>query len=148
MQVSRKQRKKKTGPKKEKEFLDVAHEAFVRFLALDIWRRVGAVRQTEGDREVAEDLLQSITAFDERFPYQQTWREQWQSHVADDLWTAESADLLGRIEQMVAAALDAEEAERKARGDRSLHDEDDYIGFIDDQLAYLFSHRKDEFLTG
>ncbi len=48
---------------------------------------------------------------------------------------------------MVAAALHAEETERKARGDGSLYDEDDYLAFVDSQLQYLFQHRDDEFLT-
>lgn len=138
-------RKKKKGPKKEKEFLDVAHEAFIRYLALDLWRRVEEVRQAGAASEEAERVLAAATAFDARFPYQKTWQRTWQSHVGDRLWTAQSDDLLGLIERMVTAALDAEEAERRARGDQSLHDEDDYIAFIDDQLAYLFQHREDEF---
>jgi hypothetical protein len=145
MKVSRKQRKKKTGPKKEKEFLDVAHEAFIRYLALDLWRRVEGVRQAGAASEEAQPILAAATAFDARFPYQEPWQRTWRNHVGDRLWTAQSDELLGLIEGMVTAALDAEEAARRDRGDQSLHDEDDYIAFIDDQLAYLFQHREDEF---
>ena len=136
--------RKKKGPKKEKEFLDVAPEAFARYLSLDIWQRVEAVRREGGGRE--EDL-KTILAFDERYPYQEIWRERWQGDVGDRISSTEPGVLLGFIERMVAAALHAEEAERKARGDGSLYDEDDYLAFVDYQLQYLFQHRDDEFLT-
>jgi hypothetical protein len=140
-------KRKKKGPKKEKEFLDVAPEAFVRYLALDIWRRVEAVRR-EGDETEGRDRgLQAIIAFDERYPYEEVWRKEWQHRVEGRVWSAEPGELLGLIEGMVAAALEAEEAERKGRGDGSLYDEEDYLAFVDDQLKYLFQHRDDEFLA-
>lgn len=142
-----KEPRKKKGPKKEKEFLDVAPDAFVRYLSLDIWQRIEAVRREGARPEGTETALDAILAFDERYPYQAIWREKWQSHGGERMWSAESGELLGLIERMVAGALDAEEAERKARGDGSVYDEEDYLTFVDDQLQYLFQHRDDEFMT-
>ncbi|MDZ4339416.1 MAG: hypothetical protein U1B94_04265 [candidate division NC10 bacterium] len=139
-------RRKKKGPKKGKEFIDYAEEFFARFLSLGIWHGIEAIRRGEIPEELRPATLDRITAFDERFPYQELWRQEWQRAIGDRLWTFAPPDLLKATEEMVDAALKAEEAERKARGDGSLYDEDDYLAFVDHEIRYLFQHREDEFL--
>ncbi len=139
-------RRKKKGPKKGKEFIDYAEEFFVRYLALRVWHGIEAIRRGEIPEELRQASLDRITAFDERFPYQELWRKEWQRVIGDRLWTFDPPHLLKTIEEMVHAALKAEEAERKAKGDRSLYDEEDYLAFVDHEIQYLFQHREDEFL--
>lgn len=139
-------RRKKKGPKKGKEFIDYAEEFFERYLALRIWYGIEAIRRGEMPEELRQASLERITAFDERFPYQELWRKAWQHSIGDRLWTFDPPALLKAVAEMVGAAVKAEEAERKARGDRSLYEEDDYLAFVDHEIQYLLQHREDEFL--
>ncbi|MEE9181541.1 MAG: hypothetical protein V3U33_03120 [candidate division NC10 bacterium] len=131
----RKKGKKKKGRKKGKEFMDAAHEAYLRHLVEEIWADLEEVLKT------GETLLheaQWITEFEERGPYKEIWQRAWRTYVPQPLESQSPGAIVLGIEEAVEAAAQEEEAERQRRGDKSFFEEEQYQSFVTDALEKLF----------
>ncbi|MGH7309649.1 MAG: hypothetical protein ACREK6_13215 [Candidatus Rokuibacteriota bacterium] len=119
--------------------IDVAREAFIRHLALDRWRDLVELRETSG--LPLPEALDEAGCFAHRWPYHALWRRRWQNEVvpfgADP---GEPGALFAAIERATAGALDDEEADRRARGDRPLAEDQGFRAFLDG--AYGKLHRE------
>lgn len=116
-------------------FMDVARQAYVRHLSLDRWRDVQDLMETNGlDWPAA---VADAGRFPDRFPYQGLWRRRWDEHVVPAAATGDAAVVFAAIEAAVTAALDDEEAERAARGDRPLDLDPGFTAFLDQSFGRL-----------
>ena len=137
MEVRRRKRGERQHDRVQgREFMDVAREAFVRYVALDRWREIEDMRETLGFDWT--QATQEAGRFLGRGVYAPIWDRQWQEHVLPQVQDADPGKLFAAIERAVAAALHAEEAERKIRGDRPLDEDAEYKAFLDSALEKLF----------
>jgi hypothetical protein len=119
--------------------IDVAREAFVRHLALDRWRDLVDLRETSG--LPLPEALDEAGSFAHRWPYQALWRRRWEEQVLGlGASPGEPGALFAAIERATAAALDDEEADRRARGDRPLAEDEGFRAFLGG--AYDKLHRE------
>lgn len=119
-----------------KEFMDVAREAFVRYVALEKWREIEDMRETLGfdwGRAVEE-----AGGFLGRGPYRALWVRRWREQVLPATNGAEAGTLFAAIEAAAAAALADEVAARNDRRDRPLEEDPEYKGFLDAALGKLW----------
>lgn len=117
------------------EFMDVAREAFVRYVALDKWREVQDARETLG-----LDWGQAVREcgqFPGRGVYQACWVRRWEEHLTPDATAGDAGALFAAIEQAVAAAVRDEGEERKRRGAPPLDEDPEYKAFVDRTLENL-----------
>jgi hypothetical protein len=132
------QRKKRRGRGKrvqDSSFMDTVRAAFVRWVALEKWREVEDLMTTLG-----YDLAQAVKEagkFPGRGRYQQLWVTRWQAEVRPEVTGTDSGSVFGSIERAVGAALQDEEAARKAGGDGSLEEDLEYKAFVDTALERL-----------
>lgn len=115
--------------------MDTVRAAFVRWVALEKWREVEDLRTTLG-----YDLAQAVKEagkFPGRGRYQQLWVTRWQAEVRPEVTGTDSGSVFGSIERAVGAALQDEEAARKAGGDGSLEEDLEYKAFVDTALERL-----------
>jgi hypothetical protein len=117
------------------EFMDVARQAFVRFLALEKWREVQDARETLG-LDWAQ-AARECRGFPGRGPYRDLWVRRWEEHLTRDVTTGDAGTLFAAIEQAIAAALEDEEAERRRRGVPPLEEDPEYKAFVDQALENL-----------
>lgn len=115
--------------------MDTVRAAFIRWSALEKWRELDDLRTTLGMS--LEQALDEAGRFRNRGPYQALWVERWKSAVRPETIGVDAGAIFAAIEKAVAAALDDEEAERKARGDRPLEEDAEYKGFVDRALERL-----------
>ncbi len=119
--------------------IDVAREAFIRHLALDRWRDLVELRESSG--LPLPQALAEAGSFAHRWPYHALWQRRWKDEVvplgADP---GEPGSLFAAIERAVTAALGDEEAERLARGDRPLAEDEGFRIFLGG--AYDKLHRE------
>jgi len=116
-------------------FMDVARQAYARHLALERWRDVEALRETNGfDWSTA---VGEMAEFPERWPYHGAWTQRWGEHVVEAAAGADAAAIFAAIEAATVAALADEEAARAARGDRPLDLDPAYLAFLDRALGTL-----------
>jgi len=133
----RKKKRRRRERVQDSSFMDTVRSAFIRWVALEKWREVEDLRSTLG-----LDLGQ---AMDEaaRFPgrgrYQPLWVARWKAEVRPEVTGMDAGGLFGAIEKAVAASVDEEEAERKARGDRQLDEDPEYKAFVDTALESLLA---------
>lgn len=113
-------------------FMDVARQAFVRFLALEKWREIEDMRGTLGFGW--EQAAREAGNFVARGPYSPLWLQTWQELVIPCAPDEDAGKLFAAIEGAIAAALRAEEDERKIRGDRPLDEDPEYKAFLDGAL--------------
>lgn len=116
-------------------FMDVARQAYARHLALERWRDVEAVKDTNG-----LDWLAAVTEmaeFPERFPYHESWARRWREHVLPAAREPDTPGIFAAIEAAVIASLVDEEGERAARGARPLDLDPHYMAFLDQALGKL-----------
>lgn len=126
-------RRRRPGRRKEDrvqgtQLIDVAREAFIRHLALDRWRDVEDLRETNG--LTWEAALREAGGFVERWPYHALWRRRWEAEVIPAAGSDPGA-VFAAIEGAVTSALAEEEAERAARGDRPLAEDPGFKAFLD-----------------
>lgn len=122
----------KRGRKKSKEFMDAALDAYIRDLALEKWRQVTDLQETQGvDRAQA---VRDAGSFPERDAYRSIWERWWQAEVVG----GQISSLLGCIEAAVRGALGEEIETRQQQGDKSLEDTLDYTTFLSRALDHLF----------
>lgn len=122
----------KRGRKKSKEFMDAALDAYIRDLALEKWRQVTDLQETQGvDRAQA---VRDAGSFPERDVYRSIWERWWQAEVVG----GQISSLLGCIEAAVRGALGEEIETRQQQGDKSLEDTLDYTTFLSRALDHLF----------
>jgi hypothetical protein len=115
--------------------MDTVRLAFVRWVALEKWREVEDLRATVG-----LDLGQAIAEaarFPNRGRYQQIWAAHWKEELRPEIIAADAGSIFAAIERAVGAALDEEEAERKANSDRALEEDREYKAFVDTALERL-----------
>ncbi|HXG52937.1 MAG TPA: hypothetical protein VNN77_16180 [candidate division Zixibacteria bacterium] len=116
-------------------FMDTARAAFVRYLALEKWREVDDLGSAAGlslDR-----ALEEAGRFPERGAYRSLWEERWRAEVRPERAGEDAGSLFAAIERVVRDAVEAEEAERRQRGDRALDEDPQYKAFIDRVLERL-----------
>lgn len=131
----KKRRKRREQRVEGNAFMDTARSAFVRWVALEKWREVEDLRMTHGF-----DLARAIdeaSQFPGRGRYQGLWVARWKAEVRLDVTGTDPGGIFGSIERAVTAALQDEEAERKANGDRSLEEDPEYKAFVDTALESL-----------
>ena len=120
--------------------------AFIRWVALEKWRETEDLRTTLG-----LDLGRAIEEagkFPGRGRYQSLWVARWKAEVRPEATGMEPGSLFASIEKAVAAAVDEEEAERKAAGDPSLDEDPEYKAFVDTALERLLSEGAGTLGTG
>ena len=115
--------------------MDTVRAAFIRWSALEKWRELDDLRTTLGMS--LEQALEEAGRFPNRGRYQALWIERWKSGVRPETTGADAGAIFAAIETAVAAALDDEEAARKARGDRPLEEDAEYKAFVDRALERL-----------
>ncbi|MBI4241276.1 MAG: hypothetical protein HY613_06130 [Candidatus Rokubacteria bacterium] len=131
----RKRRDRRRDRVQGQAFMDAAREHFVRYVALEKWREIGDMRETLGfDWERA---VQEAGTFLQRGRYASLWVQTWREHVLPQALDADPGKLFAAIEEAIAAALRAEEDERKIRGDRPLDEDSEYKTFLDTALEKL-----------
>lgn len=124
-------------------FMDVARQAYARHLALEKWRDLQDVRETNGfDWPTA---AREAGAFPERFPYHGLWAARWAEHVQPAAAEGDTGRIFAAIEAAVTAALADEEAERAARGDQPVDLDPDYRAFLDRSLGRLARQTTDTY---
>jgi hypothetical protein len=114
--------------------MDVAREAFVRFVALAKWREIGALGRTGLDRAGA---CRAAARFPGRGAYEPLWVRRWEEHVLAFAEVEDSGALFGAVERAVAAAIEDEVAARRAAGDGPLDEDPEYRRFIESTLGRL-----------
>lgn len=115
--------------------MDTVRAAFVRWMALEKWREVEDLRTTLGMD--LEQAIREAGRFPNRGRYQPIWEAQWKAEVRSEVTAMDTGDLFHAIEKAVAAAVDEEESERKARGDRAFEEDPEYKAFVDTALESL-----------
>jgi len=150
------QAKRKRGPKQRGErrhdrvqgqsFMDVSRQAFVRYVSLEKWREIEDLRETLGFdwARAAEEACQFLS----RGTYAPLWTQQWRAQVLPAAGRGDPGNLYSTVEQAIAAALQEEEAARKARGDRPLEEEPEYKGFLDTAVERLAQQSAAELESG
>lgn len=135
MEPRKRKRKRREERVEGNAFMDTVRTAFVRWVALEKWREVEDLRTTLG-----MDLGQAIEEA-ERFPgrgaYHLLWVARWKAEVRPEVTGTDPGSVFGSIERAVGAALQDEEAERKAGGDCSLEEDPEYKAFVDTTLERL-----------
>ena len=132
----RRKKRKREGPRVGGDaFMDTVRAAFIRWRALEKWREVEDLRATLG-YDVGP-ALEEAGQFLSRGRYQAIWVARWKAEVRPEVTGMDAGSLFAAIEKAVAAALDEEEAERKASGDRSLEEDREYKNFVDTALERL-----------
>lgn len=121
------------GKKRANHLMDVAVQAYARYLALQQWRFIMDAMETRG--ETMDEALASCGNFTERAPYHTLWQRLWQG-VRDKGLSGEEVDF-GDMEKVAWEAVPAEEAQRKADGDVTIEDTHDYQIFIQAQMNNL-----------
>jgi hypothetical protein len=135
MEPRRKRRKRREERVSGNAFMDTVRAAFIRWVALEKWREIEDLRTTVG-----LDLGQAIDEaahFAGRGRYERLWVARWKPEVRPEIVGTDPGSLFLAIEKAIAAAVAEEEAERKARGDRSLEEDPEYKGFVDTALESL-----------
>ncbi len=134
------QERPKRGRSKAKEFLDAAHEAFVRDVALERWRDYEALRETLGDPRRA---LAEAGVFLGRGAYRTLWERLWREQVVEAMPPLDAV-LFGVIENALGAGFHAELEARRAGGDRPIEEDPEYKAFIHRALSKLFTEAAGE----
>lgn len=126
-------RGRRQGRVQGQSFMDVAREAFVRYVALEKWREVTDLQETLGlDPERA---AREAGQFPGRGAYRDLWARRWEEQVVPQAADGNQGKLFAAIEGAIAAALQDEEAARTARGDRALDEDPEYKAFVDAALG-------------
>jgi len=135
MEPRRKRRKRREERVGGNAFMDTVRAAFIRWVALEKWREIEDLRTTVG-----LDLGRAIDEaghFAGRGRYEPLWVARWKAEVRLEVTGMDAGSLFQAIEKAVGAAVDEEEAERKALGDRPLEEDSEYKGFVDTALESL-----------
>jgi len=135
MEPRRKRRKRREERVGGNAFMDTVRAAFIRWVALEKWREVEDLRTTLGI-----DLSRAIEEagqFPGRGRYEPLWAARWKAEVRPEVTGMDAGSLFQAIEKAVVAAVDEEEAERKARGDPQLDEDPEYKAFVDGALESL-----------
>jgi hypothetical protein len=131
--------RRKRGRKRERmegnAFMDVARDAFVRYLALEKWREINDLSETLG--LALAGAIEEAGRFPLRQPYQALWEARWKQEVRADREAGDPGALFASIERAVTLALGDEEAERESRGAPPLDEEREYRTFVDTVLGNL-----------
>jgi hypothetical protein len=115
--------------------MDTVRAAFIRWMALEKWREVEDLRATL-DMGL-EQAINEAGAFPSRGRYQQIWIRRWKTELCSEIIGSDAGSIFAAIEKAIATALEEEEAERKAGGDRPLEEDTEYKGFVDTALERL-----------
>ena len=115
--------------------MDTVRAAFIRWSALEKWRELDDLRATLGMS--LEQALDEAGRFSNRGRYAPIWTERWKAEIRPEGVGVGPGEIYAAIEKAVAAALEDEESERKARGDRPLDEDPEYKAFVDRELETL-----------
>lgn len=139
----RKERKKgRRGTPKSKEFMDAALDAYIRYQALRMWRRVELVRREQPEIS-PQEAARVAGNFDERFPYEPLWAGPWEREVLAAAATPAGVTF-AQVESAMRAAVEGERRARIEKGDELLEDLPDYNDFIDGALGRLMQETRGE----
>jgi hypothetical protein len=128
------------------QIMDTARPGFVRWMALEKWRELVDLRESAG-LDAAGSAAEA-GRFAERGPYRALWETRWRERVMPLAGSAEPPALFAAIEQVVADALDAEEAARAAGGDRPLDEDPAFRAFLGSTFARLARAGEDTLESG
>lgn len=134
MEPRRKKRRRK-GTSEAGSFMDTVRAGFIRWFALEKWREIEDIRTTLG-----LDLVRAVDEarkFPSRGRYESLWVAQWKAEIRPEVTGMDAGSLFAAIEKAVAAAMEEEEAERKANGDHPLEEDSEYKAFVDSALERL-----------
>jgi hypothetical protein len=139
----RKERKKgRRGAPKSKEFMDAALDAYIRYEALRMWRRIELVKRSSP--EIAPGEAARLAGnFDERFPYAPLWAGPWEREVLAAA-AIPAGVAFANVESAMRAAVQDERKARLDQGDEPLEDLPDYNDFIDGALGRLMEETRGE----
>src|SRR5574341_804235 len=142
----RKRRDRREDRVQGQSFMDLARQAFVRYVSLEKWREIEDLRETLGFdwARAAEEACQFLS----RGSYAPLWIQQWRAHVLPAAGQGDPGNLFSGVEQAIAAALQEEEAARKTRRDRPLEEEPEYKGFLDTAVERLAQQSAAELGSG
>ena len=132
----KKNRGKKRGKSKNKEFMDAALDAFIRDQSLQKWHEVDGLRAGAGIDAV--QAVKSSSEFLAKGTYREIWQNWWQREVIDNGQASNKA-LFSQIENAVLGAVLEEREVRKQRPDDLLEDSFEYKEFIARQMDHLLS---------
>jgi hypothetical protein len=135
-------RRRGAGRRQGNEFMDVAREAFIRYVALEKWREIEDMRQTLGfdwTRAAGE-----VGHFVERGRYRRLWIQRWEAQVLPEAAGADAGRFFAAIERAVADAVSDEEEARKLGDARPLAEDFEYKAFVDACLEGLLRAQAEE----
>ncbi len=127
---------------KNKEFMDAALDAFIRYEALALWREFSAARVAEPGAPPAA-LLTRVEPSGLRGRYAALWASAWQTHVLPAAGGNDGV-LYGALESAVSEGVHAERTARLEGADQPLEDLPDYNQFIDRALGQLLAEASGE----
>jgi len=130
----KKNRGKKRGKSKNKEFMDAALDAFIRDQSLQKWHEVDGLRAGAGIDAV--QAVKSSSEFLVKGPYRKIWVSWWKQDVIDHL-PSSNEHLFAQIENAVRGAVLEEREIRKQQQKNLLEDSFEYKEFIARQMEHL-----------
>lgn len=141
--VRRGERKKKGGGRKfrNKHFMDVALDAYIRHVTLNKMLEVEGLAQGQGMAEA--EALAAVGAFPERGAYQELWERAW-GHMTAQRHGGEEQPIVGAIEAAVREAMLEEQARRADTGDETIEDTRPYTTFIATAMGRLLEEADGE----
>ena len=134
--ISKRRGRKRRGT----QFIDVAFDGYIRYLALDKWRIIDEAISLNGLS--MEQAYQEAGDFQERGPYAPLWTRRWAVQKAASVES--SAHPLAWIETALRSALEEEREARKAKADPSIEDTLHYKAFMDQAMESLLEEASGE----
>jgi len=128
--------KKRRRRQKDRQFMDVALDAFIRSQALLLWRDFEVYRTKPGCTVAA--ALAETGFFEDKEGYAAIWQGHWERTVLPAA-ALSAGELYGQVEAAVRAAVTEERERRKATGDQPFEDLDEYNAFIRRTLNALLA---------
>jgi hypothetical protein len=129
-------KKKRRRREKDRHFMDAALDAYIRNVALLLWRDFQVYRSKPGNT-LAEALAET-GFFGDKEPYAEIWQDHWERTVLSAAGQPDGA-LYAQFEAAVRAAILAEREQRSAAGDRPFEDQEDYNAFLRRTLNSLLA---------
>jgi hypothetical protein len=129
-------RKKRRRRPKDRHFMDAALDAYIRNVALLLWRDFEVYRAKPGSTTAS--ALAEAGFFGDKEAYAPIWQAHWERTVITEAAGPEDK-LYGQVEAAVRAAVGEERQKRKDAGDAPFEDQEEYNAFLRRTLNSLLA---------